>query len=176
MSDQRRSMNARRESSPPGSRIVAPHRINHPARQDVNRSRGETLTQQPCRLHCHADSLGNDGMGFAGGVANKKNAVESTPPDAGPNRPSRQPLILQSGTLRASRAARQDCLICASTASPAFTGPAQRRALSSWSRRMQQDRLTRPWSLWTIPAYPPGKARSGIRAAGNLQSRKCALR
>jgi hypothetical protein len=40
-------------------------------------------------LHGHTDPLGDDGMGFAGRIANKKNAVESTPPDAWTNRPGR---------------------------------------------------------------------------------------
>src|SRR5882724_1739847 len=97
MSDQRRSMNARRESLPPGSRIVTPRCINHMARQAADRSRGETLAQQPRRLHRHADAFGNDGMGLAGRVAYKKNAIESTPPDAWPNRPGRLPVALQPG-------------------------------------------------------------------------------
>jgi hypothetical protein len=37
-------------------------------------------------------------MRFAGRVADKKNTVESTPPDAGPNQPGGQPVTLQPGT------------------------------------------------------------------------------
>jgi hypothetical protein len=69
MSDQRRSMYTRRESSPPGSGIVTSHRIERPARQDADWFRGKTLAQQPRRLHRHADALGNRRMGFAGSSA-----------------------------------------------------------------------------------------------------------
>jgi hypothetical protein len=53
--------------------------------------------------------------------------------------------------------------------------PAARRAIFNWSRRMQQDRLTRPWSLWTIPPYPPEKT-GAASARWQPAVRKCALK
>jgi hypothetical protein len=45
----------------------------------------QSLGKQPSRLHGHADSFGNDGMSFAGGIADGEDAFLATWTNAGLN-------------------------------------------------------------------------------------------
>src|SRR5437868_891096 len=61
--------------------------------------RFQPVNQQPCRLHGHADSLRDDRMRFAGGIADYKNAMSKTRPNSGLNDAGGEPGAVDFGLL-----------------------------------------------------------------------------
>ncbi len=97
--NRRRRVNSRGECSSPCPRIIG---CNAPANKrtfKVPPMRDQSLCQQPCRLHRHADPFGHHGMRLARRIADDKYTVAITRPNARLNRAGRQPCSIERGAI-----------------------------------------------------------------------------